>query len=319
MKLALVSPSGNDRPRLAAELEPGLLLDVPAAAALWDGKGPARRLAAWPDTIKALAEQGPDALDAVRWLVGVARQERAAGSAPGHVLLAVDDVRFHPPVPDPGKFMAVGKNYRAHLDELMAADMLREMPQEPTCFIKLASSLSPHGGKVRKPEEISTFDYEPELAFVIGRRAHGVREAEAMDHVLGITAFNDLTAREIQKREVASGTRFWTAKNMPGFGPLGPYVVTLDEAGDVDDLWIACRVNGEQRLRFNTCDQINRIPRIIEHFSRFIPLEPGDVMATGCQKGTAFGKPNAQELFLRPGDEVEVEIEGLMTLRTTII
>lgn len=319
MKLALVSPVHDDRPRLAAELEPGFLLDVQAAAALWDGDVPERRLAVWPDTIKALAEQGPEALDALRWLLDVAREQRGADAAPANVFRPVDSVRFHPPVPDPAKFMAVGKNYRAHLEELKAADMLREMPQEPTCFIKLASALSPHGGEVRKPAEISTFDYEPELAFVIGRRAHGVAEADAMDHVLGVTAFNDLTAREIQKREVASGTRFWTAKNMPGFGPLGPYVVTLDEAGDVNDLWIACRVNGEPRLRFNTRDQINTIPRIIEHFSRFIPLEPGDVMATGCQKGTAFGQPNAEELFLRPGDEVEVEIEGLMTLRTTII
>lgn len=318
MKLALVCPAKTEIPRLVVALDPGVLLDVPAAAT-WKMFTDKALLAKWPASVKELAEQGGAGLNAVRKLQKFAQKKFSSGELPQHLYYREEDVRFCPPVVNPSKFLAVGKNYKAHLEELAAADLLREMPEEPTGFIKLNSTLTEHGGTVLKPSEISTMDYEPELAFVIGRHAHGVQAADAMDYVLGITAFNDLTAREIQKREVASGTRFWTAKNMPGFSPLGPYVVTLDEVGDVNDLWVACRVNGEQRLRFNTCDQINKIPAIIEHFSRFVPLEPGDVMATGCQKGTAFGQPNADDLFLRPGDIVEVEIEGLLTLRTHIM
>lgn len=265
MKLALVSPPQDARPRLVVELDPGRLLDVPAAAAAWAADEGAPRLARWPETVRDLAEQGEPALDALRRLADLGRARLAEGGLPAALVHDAAAVRFWPPVADPSKFLSVGKNYRAHLDELEAADLLRERPKEPTGFIKLNGVLTGHDASVRRPDGISTMDYEPELAFVIGRRAHGVAEAGAMGHVLGVTAFNDLTAREIQKREVASGTRFWTAKNMPGFGPVGPYVVTLDAAGDVDDIWIACHVNGERRLRFNTREQIHRIPRIIEH------------------------------------------------------
>lgn len=313
MKIALIGRAPHFQPTLAVLIDEGLLLDIPAAARLW---APGESC---PQTIKALAQGGAIAMDLVSRVTNSAQKARAIGQDISEIAIAEDQVRFFPPVADPGKFLAVGKNYRAHLAELERNGLIKEMPTEPTGFIKLNSVLNGHDGLVKRPEDISTFDYEPELAFIIGRRAFGVGAENALDHVLGITAFNDLTAREIQKREVESGTRFWTAKNMPGFGPLGPYVVTLDEIEDVDDLWLSCTVNGEERIRFSTSDQIFKIPQIIEHFSRHIPLEPGDVMATGCQEGTAFGKPNAAELFLKPGDVVEASIEGLMTLRTHVI
>jgi 5-carboxymethyl-2-hydroxymuconate isomerase len=155
--------------------------------------------------------------------------------------------------------------------------------------------------------------------FVIGKRCHRVSKAEAKSHVAGITLFNDLTAREIQKREVKSGTRFWTAKNMPGFAPTGPYIVTLDEVADVDNLWVTCAVNGEQRLRESTSQFIFKIDDVIVHFSHYVVFEPGDLIAMGAPKGVALGKPNAAELYLRPGDKMEIAIEGLMSLRTRII
>jgi 5-carboxymethyl-2-hydroxymuconate isomerase/acylpyruvate hydrolase len=193
------------------------------------------------------------------------------------------------------------------------------MPQEPTAFVKLNSCLSGHRARVARPEGVVRLDYEPELVFVIGRRALAAKKANALDYVAGVTILNDLTDRDLQKREVASGSRFWTGKNIPGFGPLGPEIVTMDEISDPYDLWMTCSVNGEQRMRVNTRDQIWKLPDILEHFSRFIPIEPGDMFSTGAPGGVAVGKPNAEELFLKPGDVVECSIEGIATLRTTIV
>ena len=224
-----------------------------------------------------------------------------------------------PPVPDAEKFLCVGKNYRTHLEELRGNDLLAETPQEPTAFVKLNSSLVGHEARVARPEGIARLDYEPELVFVIGKRSLGARKADAFDYVAGVTILNDLTDRDSQKREVASGSRFWTGKNIPGFGPLGPEIVTMDEISDPYDLWMICSVNGEERMRVNTRDQIWRFPQILEHFSRFIPIEPGDMFSTGAPGGVAVGKPNAEELFLKPGDVVECSIEGVATLRTHIV
>ena len=154
------------------------------------------------------------------------------------------------------------------------------------------------------------FDALPKL-----RRA----QAQMADYVAGVTILNDLTDRDAQKREVASGSRFWTGKNIPGFGPLGPEIITLDEIRDPYDLWMTCAVNGEERMRVNTRDQIWKLPVILEHFSRYIPIEPGDMFSTGAPGGVAVGKPNAAELFLKPGDIVECSIEGIATLRTYIV
>lgn len=229
------------------------------------------------------------------------------------------NITYLPPVTDADKFLCVGKNYRQHLEELRRNDLLAETPQEPTAFVKLNSSLAGHNARVARPQGIVRLDYEPELVFVIGKRALGAKKADALQYVVGVTILNDLTDRDAQKREVASGSRFWTGKNIPGFGPLGPEIVTLDEIKDPYDLWMTCTVNGEQRMRVNTRDQIWKLPDILEHFSRHIPIEPGDMFSTGAPGGVAVGKPNAAELYLKPGDVVECSIEGITTLRTYIV
>ena len=262
-------------------------------------------------SVKLALTTGPHTIAALRDLVAAAENAK--------LLRPIAGVKFLPPIPDPSKFFCVGKNNKKHREELQANKMLTEIPNEPTGFIKLISTMSGDGDEVVRPADIAQLDYEPELCYVVGKRAHGVKKADAMDYIAGFTLMNDVSAREIQKREVASGSRFWTAKNMPGFAPVGPYVLTMDEAADTDNLWVTCDVNGKQRLRANTGDYLYKIADVIEHFSRYVVFEPGDLIAMGAPSGVAVGQPNAAELYLQPGDDMVISFEGLMSLRTKIV
>ncbi len=314
MRLLTFSPQAEGGvPRLGALINDNVV-DLAALDDAWRQENPG--VEPLPMTMRGLLAAGEAGLARVSTLLGYAAQPQRRLS--NEWIFKQSGIRFYPPVTDAEKFLCVGKNYRQHLEELRRNDLLLETPQEPTSFVKYNYCLSGHNWEVERPEGIVRLDYEPELVFVIGKRALGVKKAQAFDHVAGVTILNDLTCRDLQKREVASGSRFWTGKNIPGFGPLGPCVITMDEIRDPYDLWMTCSVNGEQRMRFNTADQIWKFPQIIEHFSRYIPFEPGDMFATGTPGGTAIGKPNAAELFLKPGDVVECAIEGMMTLRTRI-
>ena len=303
MKLATIAGPGLAGPRLGILCDNGIV-DVRAAAHKLDRHMPAA-------TVKAALTSGPAILTALSDLATAA--ERAGLVEP------TAGLQFLPPIMDPSKFFCVGKNSRQHREELLANKMLTEMPNEPTGFIKLIDTMCGQDAEVARPEGVSTLDYEPELVFVIGKRAHRVKKANALDHIAGITVFNDVSLREIQKREVASGSRFWTAKNAPNFAPIGPFIATLDEVKDVDDLWITCDVNGERRLRENTNQFIFKIADVLEHFTRYVVFQPGDLIAMGAPKGTAMSQPNAAELYLKPGDRMEIAIEGLMSLRTRIV
>ena len=280
------------------------VVDVVAAANTLNQPVPAM-------SVKAALTSGPQTLTALKALVDSAGRTGLQRPIAG--------LKFLPPIPDPSKFFCVGKNNRKHREELAANKMLTEVPNEPTGFIKLVSTMSGDGDEVVKPADISTLDYEPELCYVVGKRAHGVKKADAMDYIAGFTLTNDVSAREIQKREVASGSRFWTAKNMPGFAPVGPYILTMDEVADTDNLWVTCDVNGQRRLRANTGDYLYKIADVLEHFSRYVVFEPGDLIAMGAPSGVAVGQPNASELYLNPGDEMLISFEGLMSLRTKIV
>jgi acylpyruvate hydrolase len=248
-----------------------------------------------------------------------ALEELAAAAERAGLLRPIPGLKFLPPIADPSKFFCVGKNNKKHREELAANKMLTEVPNEPTGFIKLISTMSGDGDAVVKPADITKLDYEPELCYVVGKRAHGVRKADAMEYISGFTLMNDVSAREIQQREVASGSRFWTAKNMPGFAPVGPWILTMDEVADTDNLWVTCDVNGQRRLRSNTGDYLYKIADVLEHFSRYVVFEPGDLIAMGAPSGVAVGQPNAEELYLKPGDDMVISFEGLMSLRTRIV
>jgi len=313
VRFATFLPAGDaSSPRLGV-LFGDRMLDIEAAVRL---TGCASNRA--PRTMKDLLGIRRQGIDWVRGLL----DRVAAGDAArlDGACTQLSDVRWLPPIPDPGKFLCVGKNYRSHLEELKRTDLIRELPSEPTAFVKLNACLTGHDTDVVRPASVVHLDYEPELVFVIGEHAFQVREEEAFDYVAGITILNDLTCRDTQKREVASGSRFWTAKNAPGFGPLGPFVITMDEVPDPYDIWVTCRVNGEERMRVNTREQIWRLPQILAHFSRLVPFEPGDMFSTGAPGGVAVGKPNAESLFLKPGDVVECAFEDpIMVLRNRIV
>ncbi|HEU0082948.1 MAG TPA: fumarylacetoacetate hydrolase family protein [Bradyrhizobium sp.] len=261
-------------------------------------------------SVKAALTSGSQTLTALQSLAD------AAGERLWRPIAALE---FLPPIADPSKFFCVGKNNKKHREELKANRMLTEVPNEPTGFIKLVDTMSGDGDEVVRPADITTLDYEPELCYVVGKRAHGVKKAEAMEYIAGFTLMNDVSAREIQQREVASGSRFWTAKNMPGFAPVGPFILTMDEVADTEDLWVTCHVNGEPRLRSNTGDYLYKIADVLEHFSRHVVFEPGDLIAMGAPSGVAVGQSNADELYLKPGDEMVIAFEGLMSLRTKIV
>ena len=302
MRLAtFIDPSNNNGPRFGI-VRGDRIVDVLAAADALRRPAPAT-------SVKAALTTGPQTLKALDELADAADK----------LFVPVSGVKFLPPISDPSKFFCVGKNTKKHREELLANKMLTEIPNEPTGFIKLVDTLSGDGDEVAKPADITTLDYEPELCYVIGKRAHRVSKAEAMDYVAGFTLTNDVSAREIQKREVASGSRFWTAKNMPGFAPTGPYVLTMDEVPNTADLWVTCDVNGKRRLRSNTGDYLYQIADVLEHFSRNVVFQPGDLIAMGAPSGVAVGQPNAAELYLKPGDDMVIAFEGIMSLRTRIV
>ncbi len=297
---------------IGAQLD-GKMLDLVAGErALNDGK------TMIPASMKGLLALGDAGLARARAVLEFAGQN--ATKLDRKTLAPDSGVHYLPPIPDADKFLCVGKNYRTHLEELRKNDLIKEMPGEPTGFVKLNSCLTGHGADVPRPATVSRLDYEPELVFVLGKRAYGVKGKDAFNYVAGITILNDLTCRDTQKAEVASGSRFWTSKNAPSFGPLGPCIITMDEFPDPYDIWVTCSVNGEQRMRVNTNDQIWKLPDIIEHFSRLLDLQPGDMFSTGAPGGVAVGKPNAEALYLKPGDTVECAFEKpAMVLRNRIV
>ncbi len=302
MRLAtFIDKTKNNGPRFGI-VRGDRIVDVIAAADALRRPAPAT-------SVKAALTTGPQTLKALDELADAAKA----------LFVPVSSVKFLPPISDPSKFFCVGKNTKKHREELLANQMLTEIPNEPTGFIKLVDTLSGDGDEVAKPADITTLDYEPELCYVIGKRAHRIKKAEAMDYVAGFTLTNDVSAREIQKREVASGSRFWTAKNMPGFAPTGPYVLTMDEVPNTADLWVTCDVNGQRRLRSNTGDYLYQIADVLAHFSRYVVFQPGDLIAMGAPSGVAVGQPNAAELYLRPGDDMVIAFEGIMSLRTKIV
>ncbi len=201
-----------------------------------------------------------------------------------------------------GKLLCVGLNYREHAKK--AGFKLSEVP---ILFSKFADALVPSGAAVELPAWEYSYDYEAELVIVMGKTAWSVSEAEAMDAVFGYTCGNDLSCRDAQMR---SG-QWLIGKTMPGFGPCGPCIVTADAFDPGADHAVRSYVNGELRQNGMTSDMIFNCAQIISYASRYVRLEPGDLIYTGTPSGVALEGGQSRFAWLRPGDRVDVEIEGI--------
>jgi 2-keto-4-pentenoate hydratase/2-oxohepta-3-ene-1,7-dioic acid hydratase in catechol pathway len=244
----------------------------------------------------------PDLRSALAAGVMAAMREAAKSAKPDHALA---DIRFLPVIPNPRKILCAGINYRSH-----AAETGRELPKQPSMFIRFTDTLVGHGGELIRPKVSDNFDFEGELAVVIGKGARHIKPEQALDHVAGYTCFVDGSVRDYQKFSVTSG------KNFPGTGPLGPWLVTPDEIPDPSKLTLTTRLNGAQVQHSPTSLLIYSIPQIIAFCSDFTELSPGDVIATGTPEGV--GHSRKPPLWMKPGDVLDVEISGIGTLRAHV-
>jgi 2-keto-4-pentenoate hydratase/2-oxohepta-3-ene-1,7-dioic acid hydratase in catechol pathway len=224
--------------------------------------------------------------------------------APSHPL---STVKLLPPIPDPEKIICIGLNYAKHAEEGR-----QELPTTPIMFGKWRNALVADGATVTLPEASKKVDYEAEVAFVIGRRASNVSEADALDHVAGYTLFNDLSARDLQ----FSTPQWMAGKVFDGSAPCGPALVTPEEAGGPDGIEIELTLNGEQMQSDTTANFIFGVPRLVSYLSGLMTLEPGDIVATGTPDGV--GGAREPRVWLGNGDELVVSSPTLGRLTTKI-
>jgi acylpyruvate hydrolase len=223
--------------------------------------------------------------------------------------LPLADITLGLPVPEPGKIVCIGLNYVDH-----AKEGGNPIPDYPAVFLRTRSSLVAHGQPLVRPLCSDKFDYEAELAIVIGKPARNVSEADALSHVFGYACFNDGSLRDYQRKS----TQWTMGKNFDGTGPFGPDIVTADELpAGAAGLRIVSRLNGQTLQDGNTGNMIFPVARTIALISEVMTLEPGDVIITGTPAGVGY--PRKPPIFLRPGDVCEIEIEGIGILRNPVV
>jgi len=222
--------------------------------------------------------------------------------------IAVDDAQFLPVIPEPGKIICIGVNYRSHQDEIG-----KPAPKAPTVFTRFADSQMGHGRPAVRPDTTTQFDYEGELALVIGRPAHRVVAEDAWDVIAGYAAYNDFSVRDWQR----AASQWTPGKNFADTGGFGPFLVAAADVPDVASLSLETRVNGEVRQSASVADLVFTIPQLIAYVTGFTALSAGDVIVTGTPGGTGmFMEPQG---LLVGGDIVEVEITGLGVLKNTVV
>lgn len=211
-----------------------------------------------------------------------------------------NNVTIGPCVPDPGKIICIGLNYQRHATESGMA-----IPEVPIVFSKFPNSLTDHNAKIPLGDEGEQFDYEVELGVIIGADCKNVSKEDALKYVFGYCVANDLSCRDLQFKT----SQWLLGKSLDWFLPLGKYVITADEIKDPQNLTLNCYLNGELRQNSNTADMIFSVAEIIEYLSRFMTLNPGDLILTGTPEGVIMGMP--EKKWLLPNDIVKVEIEQL--------
>ncbi|MFO0808129.1 MAG: fumarylacetoacetate hydrolase family protein [Gemmataceae bacterium] len=252
-----------------------------------------------PSGIRQLLAAGPNALAAAA---------RAAASPRAVPIPA--DAKLLPPVPDPGKCVCIGLNYRDH-----ALEGGKAIPTEPVIFGKFANTFIAHGDEIRLPKVSQKVDYEAELVVVIGKRGRDIAEADAMTYVAGYTCGHDVSARDWQFR--GEEKQWIIGKTFDTFAPTGPYIVTADELPDPHNLQVQLRLNGQTMQNSNTREFIFTVPYILAFLTQVITLEPGDLIFTGTPPGVGAGRK--PPVWLKPGDVAEVEIQGIGVLRNPVV
>ena len=232
--------------------------------------------------------------------------DELAAAVDGAARVALSDIAFMPVLGHPAKLICIGLNYLVHVRE-----MNRAVPTVPSLFLKYHDALVGHRSEIVRPRVSEAFDFEGELAVVIGRAGRYIAEEDALGHVAGYTILNDGSIRDWQEENLSAG------KNFPDTSGFGPRFVTADEIPDPHALGVRTRLNGETVQDGNTADFIFGIPRLINYVSGFTPLAPGDVISTGTPHGVGHGR--APKLYMKPGDTIEVEIDRIGTLANRVV
>ncbi len=218
--------------------------------------------------------------------------------------LISDKYAVQAPLPQARKIVCLGRNYAAHARETGS-----EPPTEPILFVKTQSTIIGPEEAIQIPSDVGRVDHEIELAVVIGKRARKVHRSEAAQFIAGYTIFNDVTARALQREDIAAQKPWYRSKNFDTFGPMGPCLVSANEFAFPPEVDLELRVNGEVRQKANTREMIFDVGVLIETISKWITLEPGDLISTGTPEGISE---------LHPGDVVEAEIEGIGVLKNPV-
>jgi 2-keto-4-pentenoate hydratase/2-oxohepta-3-ene-1,7-dioic acid hydratase in catechol pathway len=219
----------------------------------------------------------------------------------------LSEVTLLPPVPDPDKIICIGLNYRAH-----AVEAGLKVPEFPALFLRLTNTLVPESGALVLPKVSAQFDFEGELAFVVGKGGRHIKKASAFDHIFGYSCFNDASIRDFQFNHSLT-----VGKNFPATGAFGPWLVTADEIPNPAGLTLTTRLNGREVQKGSTDDLIFDLPTIVEYVSTFTELTAGDVITTGTPHGVGLGRK--PPLWMKAGDVIEVEISKIGTLRNKVI
>jgi len=271
-----------------------------------------------PDMIE-LISKGRESLEKGREMVSYAedimREDEGKVLVKEKIIYSLRDELILAPIPTPRKnIVCLAVNYAAHLEEgAKARGEKTVIPSDPIFFSKPPTSVTGSYSKVVKPRVTEELDYEVELAIIIGKGGKYISESKVKDHIFGYMAFNDFTARDLQRRH----RQFLRGKGLDTFAPCGPFIVTKDQIRDPQDLELRLKVNGEIRQDSNTRNMIFKIPEIVNILSSGMTLEPGYIIATGTPAGG--GSAMTPPRFLRPGDLVETSVERIGTMRNQIV
>lgn len=272
-----------------------------------------------PGTMEELLPRGKQGLDSLRALEeACASQNRRGAAAAGAVprpsipLLKEETLEYAPVVTRPDKIICIGWNYVSHIEE---TKFRTDLPKHPEVFGVANNALAAHKQQIKLPSTASQYDYEAELVIVIGTECSMVPEDKALDYVFGYTCGNDVSERDLQKRN----TQWFLGKSLDGFAPVGPHIVTSDAIPDPNNLRISMRRGAEVVQDSNTRNMIFSCARLVSYLSQYLTLRPGDLIFAGTPSGVVLGQPPEQQKWVKAGETLTVSIEGIGELVNTTV